>query len=381
MIKIADKSKCTGCSACANACPKNSIKMLPDELGFLYPNVDLNSCINCGLCEKTCPVLSNNNLDRKIQKAYAVRCKDLNIRMNSSSGGVFSLLGLKILDEEGVVYGAALNESLQVNHFAAKSLQELIPLRGSKIIQSSIGYVFQDVKNELLSGKKVLFTGTPCQIFGLHNYLGKQYNNLITQDIICHGVCSPVLFEKYISYKKDKHGSGIRSIRFRDKNTGWRNYSVSICYDNGDSTVVPHGKDELMRAYLKNYALRPACYSCCYKGMNRASDITLADFWGAEHFVSKFDDDKGISFVICRSDIGNSYIKSILNETDSEEVNYSDVVKYNMSAEVSSKQPTDNDLFCKSISSMPFNNLIETFCKVSLTTKLKRTIKSVLKLR
>lgn len=380
MIHIDEKSKCTGCAACANACPKQCITMVQDELGFLYPAIDQSSCVDCGLCEKICPVL--NKLERQDgywEKAFAVRCKDLNIRMDSSSGGVFSLLGLKIFEEDGIVFGASLNESYQVEHIATLSSDYLIPLRGSKIIQSSIGSAYQNAKRFLDEGKRVLFTGTPCQIYGLIRYLGKRYDNLITQDIICHGVCSPALYDKYILYNKEKHNSEIRSIKFRDKATGWRDYAVSICYENGEKTVVPHVKDELMRAYLRNYALRPSCYNCSFKGKNRASDITLADFWGAEHFVSDLDDDKGISFVICHSESGEKFLKSVLSETDYKEVHYSDVIKYNMSGEVSSPQPADNDRFCKDLFTLPFHSLIETYCKISLISKIKRFIKKTLK--
>ena len=380
MIHIYDKSNCTGCSVCANACPKQCIKMVQDELGFLYPSIDQDLCVECGLCEKICPVLNKTeNHDSYLEKAYAVRCKDLNIRMNSSSGGVFSLLSLKMIDEGGLIFGASLNETLHVNHISVASPSDLNPIRGSKIIQSSIGLVYQEVKQYLNDGKKVLFTGTPCQIYGLFSFLGKSYDNLITQDIICHGVCSSALYDKYISYNKKKHGSDIRSIKFRDKETGWRDYSVSICYENGERTVVPHGKDELMRAYLRNYALRPSCYKCSFKGKNRASDITLADFWGAEHFVSYLDDDKGISFVICHSENGDRFLKSVLSETDYEEVNYSDVIKFNMSGEVSSPQPADNDKFCEALFTESFQNLIETYCKISFVSKIKRVIKSILK--
>ena len=380
MIHIYDKSNCTGCSACANACPKQCIIMVQDELGFLYPSIDQDLCVECGLCEKICPVLNKTeNHDNYLEKAYAVRCKDINIRMNSSSGGVFSLLGLKMIEDGGKVFGASLNESLQVNHISVSSASELSLLRGSKIIQSSIGKVYQEVKRSLDDGKKVLFTGTPCQICGLYSSLGKPYDNLITQDIICHGVCSPALYDKYISYNTEKHKSEIQSIKFRDKETGWRDYSVSICYENGERTVVPHGKDELMRAYLRNYAMRPSCYNCNFKGKKRTSDITLADFWGAEHFASNLDDDKGISFVICHTENGERFLESVLSETDYEEVNYSDVIKYNMSGEVSSPQPADNDKFCKELFTEPFQKLIEKYCKISLLSKIKRVIKTIVK--
>ena len=382
MIQIDDKSMCTGCGACAEKCPKQCISMLPDELGFLYPLVDPNRCVGCGLCENACPVRHPaKHLCECKEDAFAIRSKDSEIRRNSSSGGVFSLLGEKILEESGVVYGVSLSDTLQINHVRASTPSELIPLRGSKVIQSFAGDLYREIEEELQNGKTVYFSGTPCQIFGLLHYLGHRYENLITQDMICHGVCAPFLYEKYLEYLQDLHGSKISSIRFRDKETGWRDYSVSVDYENGDRTVTPHGKDEFMRAYLRNYALRPSCYKCPFKGTNRVSDITLADFWGAEHVVPDLDDNQGLSFVICHTPAGERMIKEVLPQTDYKSVRYRDVIKYNMSGEVSSSKPANNEDFCRDLYEKPFQKVIDQYCKISFSSKVKRAVKSVIKLR
>lgn len=383
MIQIKEKSKCTGCGACLNVCPKKCISMKPDELGFLYPTVDEHACISCGLCDRTCPVISDrmHSDDAFAEVSYAIKSRDIETRMNSSSGGVFSLLAQRIIEEGGVVYGAAFDDKKHVRHTAATTASDIIPLRGSKIVQSSIGLCYEDVKRRLENGCKVLFSGTPCQIRGLLSYLGKPYDLLLTQDIICHGVCSYALYDKYIAYKKEIRGCEIRSIHFRNKETGWRDYSVSICYDDGSKTVVPHGKDELMRAYLRNYALRPSCYECPFKGKKRRSDLTLADCWGIEHVAPQLDDDKGVSFVICHSVLGEQYINEIITETESEVVNYKDVITYNMSGEISPTEPTNNAEFCNEIAKEPFQNVINKYCRITILSRIKRVVKKAMHIR
>lgn len=378
MIEINEKAKCSGCWACANVCPQKCISMEPDDLGFLYPKVDLQRCINCGLCEKTCPIVNKQKYANECcNQSYALRNKDIAVRTQSSSGGVFSLLAQKVLSEGGVVYGAAFDNEFHIQHVIAVDSASVGRMRGSKIIQSSVGLVYQDVKLQLEAGNLVLFTGTPCQVSGLVSFLGKQYKNLLTQDIICHGVCSPAVYDRYRAYIEERQGSKISHINFRSKETGWRNYSVSVDYINRTKTIVPHGRDELMRIYLKNFALRPSCYECPFKGNHRASDITLADFWGIEHFKKSFDDDLGVSFVTCHSPSGHKYIEAISQEADIDMVNYEDVIKYNLSGEISPPKPMNNSEFCNSFFKEPFENVVEKYCRVSLVSKIKNLVRSI----
>ena len=197
MIRISEKEKCVGCHACYNICPTHSISMQIDVDGFWYPVVDIEKCIHCGRCEKVCPVLKQAKRNEEQLQIYGACSVDEDIRSQSSSGGVFSVLALHVLNKGGIVYGASFNSNFQVQHIGISSVTELDKLRGSKYVQSQIGDIYRDVKQQLRNGKMVLFTGTPCQVDGLNNFLGRTYDNLITQDIVCHGVPSPMVWEKY----------------------------------------------------------------------------------------------------------------------------------------------------------------------------------------
>ncbi|MBO5852165.1 MAG: Coenzyme F420 hydrogenase/dehydrogenase, beta subunit C-terminal domain, partial [Clostridia bacterium] len=224
-MQIVDKSLCSGCSACLHICPKNSISMEPDKNGFLRPVIDETKCTNCGLCKKTCPVLNKKEQQEKNVQAYAVINKDEGVRKDSSSGGVFTQIAKYVLSKNGVVFGALFDENFKVKHAYIESENDLIKLQKSKYVQSEIGVTYKEAKNFLDQGRFVLFTGTPCQIGGLQAYLKKPYDNLITQDFICHGVPSPKVWKKYID-KKKKVGN-IKEVSFKDKRTGWNKYSIT----------------------------------------------------------------------------------------------------------------------------------------------------------
>ena len=220
MNKICDKDKCCGCHACINICPKNAITMETDIGGFKYPVIDQSKCIKCGMCKKVCPVLINKVNSKKDIISYACFNKNLSERLNSSSGGIFVLLAKQIIKRKGVVFGASFDQNFEVRHSWIETENDLNQFMGSKYTQSTIGNTYKKARDILDKGKYVLFSGTPCQIEGLKSYLRKDYDKLITQDIICHGVPSPKLWKKYIEYQKQKHGENMKSISFRNKDNG-----------------------------------------------------------------------------------------------------------------------------------------------------------------
>ena len=297
MINITDKSKCTGCTACVTACPRQCIVMRRDRDGFDYPVANPDLCIGCGKCDALCPVLNPRGKHEPVA-AYAARVPGY--MMESSSGGVFPQLAEDVIKAGGVVFGAVMNDDLTVGHSEAETMDEVQRMRGSKYVQSDMYSSYEDVRNYLEEGRKVLFTGTPCQIAGLNAYLGKEYDNLLTADVACHGVPSPGLWAKYADALERKYGSSIADVRFRDKSSGWRRYSFS--FRAGDRDVsVPYVKDPYMTLFLQDMTLRPSCHACPAREGRSGSDLTLADLWNVAATVTEMDDDKGVSLVIANS--------------------------------------------------------------------------------
>ena len=229
MIEITDKKNCCGCEACVQICPLNCIAMKADKDGFRYPVTDRERCVDCGICKRVCPVRNTGEVPDKIV-VYAARCRDAQIRRTSSSGGIFSLLAGRTLSAGGAVFGAAFTPDFLVQHRAAKTEAELNGLKGSKYIQSRIGDAFRQTENLLKEGIEVLFSGTPCQVAGLKAFLGEEYDNLFTAEILCHGVPSTAVWEKYLQHQETKNGSKVTDITFRNKIRGWHHYSVKFCF-------------------------------------------------------------------------------------------------------------------------------------------------------
>ena len=378
-VFLKEKNKCNGCSACANACPKNCIIMTADELGFLYPQIDESLCVDCGLCEKVCPVFNENEI-KSTPKAYAVKNIDENIRMQSSSGGAFTAIAEKILADGGVVFGAAFSDDFKtVHHIAIENSEDLYKLRGSKYVQSRIDTSFADAKKELEKGRKVLFTGTPCQIGGLLSYLRKDYNNLITQDIICHGVPAPYVWSKYVELREEKAGANTTSASFRAKNTGWVKFSILMNFQNGKEYTQPLSDDLFMQGFLNNVYLRSSCYDCAFKTIHRKADITLADFWGVLNVLPQMNDDKGVSLVITNTQKGEDIINSISNQFEIIEADLSEAVKYNSAAEKSVPHNAQRKAFITDFNIQPFEKVMKKYCSPDWKKQLKSRIKKLLK--
>lgn len=336
MINIEDKKQCCGCNACVQCCPKRCITMQEDTEEFFYPVVDECACVDCGLCERVCPVL-NQSSEREPLEVYAAFNKNEEIRMQSSSGGIFTALADQIIKEGGVVFGARFNEDWEVVHDYVETIEGLSVFRGSKYVQSRIGNTFSQTEQFLKQGRKVLFSGTPCQIAGLKLYLRKEYENLLTMDFICHGVPSSGVWRQYLNELITHLGNSrisvyshsesiilnsirnISHIEFRNKRLGWKKYcfalTLSVTDEYGSKNTVllsePHNENIFMKGFLANLYLRPSCYACPSKCLKSGSDITIGDYWGIQNVKPEIDDDKGICCTIVNTSKGIFYVSKI----------------------------------------------------------------------
>ena len=307
MKSICNYEKCTGCGACQNVCPKGAIVLKDDScLGFQYPVIDHNLCIDCGVCQNVCPAIIEMSKRRPFTP-YAAYSLDEGVRFNSSSGGVFTELANCILDQNGVVVGAAF-ENNELQHVIVEGKKDLWRLRGSKYLQSRIGNVFRDVKNYLDRNKCVLFSGTPCQIKGLYLFLQRDYTNLYTIDVFCHGVPSPGIYRRYMD---EKRYIPKTRVNFRDKTLGWNNYNFTYKTLNGVNSSL-NDTDTYFRGFISNLFLRESCYGCTFNRIEkRCADISIGDFWGCERFYPELSDNKGVSAVLVFSEKGDSLFNRV----------------------------------------------------------------------
>ncbi len=390
MIKIKDKKDCTGCSACFNICPVNAIDMVKDKEGFKYPRVNMKKCINCELCEKVCPINNpvskeQNNKEPTIIAAWT---KNKGVRLDSTSGGIFSELAKTIYNQKGYVCGAIYNKDWLVEHYISSDAKDIDKLRSSKYLQSDINNTFKKIKELLEQGKKVLICGSPCQIAGLYNYLqNKEYENLYTCDFICRGMNSPKIFKKYIANLEEKYNSKVKKIKFKNKTYGWHNFSTKIDFENGESYIGSRYVDSYMVGYLKyNAFMRPSCYDCKFKSLPRSADITLADFWGIENINPKLDNDQGTSMILLNSKKGKELFEQIKDKIQYEEVISEEIFTENVCMEKSVKMTEERKKVFENIDKMSYKELSENFfpkpklkekIKIKITTNknLKKVIK------
>ena len=306
---------CTGCGACDAVCPVDAIHMQPDAEGFLFPEINPERCTLCGQCRRTCPV---NRADTQHQArqtgkphaalpVYACWASDEKLRRESSSGGAFGVLARQMLSQDGIVFGAAFQDSRRLVHRRVETHGQLEPLLRSKYVQSETEDSFRQVKEALSSNRRVLFCGTPCQVAGLHAFLGDRPEGLVSCDFVCSGVPSPLSWRMHVEAMEKRHGSPVRNVSFRNKSGGWRRNSMQVTFENGAAYNCPTQRDPFFIGFGKELFNRKACAHCRFRTQASSADLTLADFWGiwkAGGENPAFRDDKGMSLVVVHTPVG-----------------------------------------------------------------------------
>lgn len=362
MIKYNHKEECCGCGSCAQKCPMNCITMIEDSEGFLYPIINESLCVACNLCVSVCPIQNKCQTIEPIS-VFAAYNNDERARHASSSGGIFSALAEKTIAEGGIVFGAEFDQKWNVVMSSTDTKEGLARFRGSKYVQAEVGNAFKECEKFLKRDRSVLFTGTPCQIAGLKRFLNKEYNNLLTVDVICHGVPSPKVWQKYLKFEQNKirkkntkwrlrgiHSSLfnqknepiIKSIKFRDKSNGWKNFRFVIEFTDASNNKNKRPlssstknvnesfkQNTFIKAFLDNLILRPSCHDCAAKSGKSNSDLTIADFWGIHNIFPEIDDDKGISLVMINSKKGFKALEQPLNLYQVDKEKFESVLHYN----------------------------------------------------
>ncbi|MCL2354896.1 MAG: Coenzyme F420 hydrogenase/dehydrogenase, beta subunit C-terminal domain [Oscillospiraceae bacterium] len=327
------KPSCYGCKACEQICLKDCIDMQFDEEGFEYPEIKQEKCVKCSMCENVCPINSTYIKEDFLEEAdiYATTNKDEETRSKSSSGGMFTIYSDYILEQGGVVFGAVFDDAFKIIHKEAKTKEAAEEFRGSKYAQSDSREIYKDIKKYLSIGKKVLFSGTPCQVAGLYSYLGKDHENLFTIDLICHGVMSPGVFKDYLSYVNKKNDNyDIKEIKFRSKVYGWGNCFMHIEYKNGQKYIRRELEDLCFRAFSKNIAQRPACYDCRFSKSKREADITIGDYWGVEKHKPHLYDLRGVSLLFNNSRKAQEIFEKVKDKMEDEKCKLEEVLQPNL---------------------------------------------------
>lgn len=365
MIQIKNKVDCCGCNACGDVCPTQAISFKTDIEGFWYPEVDTDKCIDCHLCEKVCPIIepANNIVRFDEPKVFAAYTKDEHVRLDSTSGGIHSMLAKAAYAQGGYVGGAIYNKDHTCRHIVSEDESMLSQIRSSKYLQSNMEGQYKEVKKLLKEGKKVLYCGAPCQIQALYKYLKKEYDNLTTVDFICRGVNSPKVFLSYMNMLEKKYGSKATEIKFKNKKWGWHNFSLRVNFENGQEYCEDRWHDMFFIGYLQygNFA-RPSCYDCRFKGFPQKADITLADFWGIENIDKTMDQDKGTSLVMVNSDKGMQLFDAIKPNIVWKEFTFDDAKAGNpaLTSSLKAIRP-DREAFFKAINTMPFEKVANKF--------------------
>ena len=353
---------CTGCGMCAAICLSSAIQMQPDEHGFLHPIVDAEKCMDCGLCTRKCPVSAPPQVSAhtNVLTGYA---KDETLLLSSSSGAIFPVLAAEIIRRGGIVFGVAFNENFDAVHTIAETLTELSTLCSSKYVQSRITPdCYSRVKKALSDGRWVYFSGMPCQVAALKNYLDREYETLITQDAACHSVPSLMVWKDYVATLEKQHSGKLTSFSFRNKATGWEGYYIRAKFDNGEEFQQPAADNPYQRGFIKGLYSNDSCFSCKFKGIERCSDITLADYWGVKDIQPEAYNPQGTSLILLHSDKGRALLESCKGRLQTA-IAANSAFTFNLAMLTPIQKPARYDEFWTGYGKVPFDELVPVCCE------------------
>lgn len=374
-MHVENKSNCTGCGACFNSCPTKAITMEWNNNGFYTPYINSEKCVNCGLCERICPLDKYKSQNIEQPKVFAFQNCDKETLYKCASGGAFASLAKLVIEHNGTVYGVVYDDDMKVCHAKAESIEDLEKMYSSKYVQSDTKEIFAQAKADLDNGETVLFSGTPCQIAGLKSFLRKDYEKLLTVDLVCHGVPSPKIFEMY---KKEYLKQQLQSLNFRDKSRGWNPYCVSI--ETKQKHIDWAYKNSFVKLFLSDLITNSACYTCQFNKLPRAADLSLGDFWGVDKYDQSMNDNKGLSIILVNSEKGQSWFNQIKTQELCKEIPLDFVIKNNPNICGSSKPHIQREEFFKDINNgKSLKECVKKYCKTPIHIFIYRLLPQFVK--
>lgn len=378
-LNIIPSSDCCGCGSCVAACPRSCIDIKFNEEGFLLPYIDSGNCINCQLCKKVCPVFNapDASISHKPLISVAAVNSSADIISKSSSGGVFSAIAQHIIERGGVIYGVEFYYNVKARHTRIEDVSDLSKVRGSKYIPSdNVCDAYKSVKADLLKGLTVLFSGTPCHIAGLKNFLQKDYDQLLCVEVVCHGLPSILAYEEYLRSLELRECSKIQSINFRDKSEGWQHNKVTITFENGRVISGTGKSNPFMRGYIANLYIRESCTDCRFKSLKSGADLTLGDMWGLESVIPDYPAGNGVSMLFANTSKGLDLLKACSDYlSDIKEFKFEDILPHNSCVEKSVVSHTKSSLFYQQLGKKSFEHQINELLKPSVSIRLKQLYK------
>lgn len=354
-----DKYLCSGCTACQYICPKNAIEMVEDDEGFKYPVINKEKCTNCGACIKICPNVKKESTN-SILEAHGVKHKVLNERKTSRSGGVFIAISDYILKNDGVIYGVKLNKDFSVSHGRATNKDERDEFKGSKYVQSNMENIIDQVKKDLLDGKKVLFSGTACQVAAVKKVIPeKLQEKLYCCDLICHGVPSTRVYRDFLNYIEETEKKKIKEFNFRDKSFGWSTHYETMIFEDDSKISTQYFRN----LFYGHNILRPSCYKCNFANTHRPADITIADFWGIDELDPNFYDEIGVSLLIINNQKGKEIFENIKEELKTINCSIENCIKYTYTLSNPTPEAPTRKEFWEDYNTQDFKYIVEKYAK------------------